>query len=77
MDRFKLMATYESIVRLGGYTPAAKELGVTRAMVSKRILELERVLNIKLLNRTTQRIGTTAAGIDYYNSCVSVLADGT
>lgn len=75
MDRFKLMATYESIVRLGGYTPAAKELGVTRAMVSKRILELERVLNIKLLNRTTQRIGTTAAGIDYYNSCVSVLAD--
>ena len=75
MDRFKLMATYESVVRLGGYTPAAKELGVTRAMVSKRILELERVLNTKLLNRTTQRVGTTAAGVDYYNSCVSVLAD--
>ena len=75
MDRFKLMATYESVVRLGGYTPAARELGVTRAMVSKRILELERVLNVKLLNRTTQRIGTTTAGIDYYNSCVSVLAD--
>jgi DNA-binding transcriptional LysR family regulator len=75
MDRFKLMATYESVVRLGGYTPAAKELGVTRAMVSKRILELERVLNTKLLNRTTQRVGTTAAGIDYYSSCVAVLAD--
>jgi DNA-binding transcriptional LysR family regulator len=75
MDRFKLMATYETVVRLGGYTPAAKELGVTRAMVSKRILELERVLNVKLLNRTTQRIGATAAGVDYYNSCVAVLAD--
>lgn len=75
MDRFKLMATYESVVRLGGYTPAARELGVTRAMVSKRILELERVLNTKLLNRTTQRVGTTAAGVDYYKSCVSVLAD--
>lgn len=75
MDRFKLMTTYESVVRLGGYTPAAKELGVSRAMVSKRILELERILNVKLLNRTTQRIGTTAAGVDYYNSCVSVLAD--
>jgi DNA-binding transcriptional LysR family regulator len=69
------MATYETVVRLGGYTPAAKELGVTRAMVSKRILELERVLNVKLLNRTTQRIGTTTAGVDYYKSCVSVLAD--
>lgn len=75
MDRFKLMATYESVVRLGGYTPAAKELGVTRAMVSKRILELERVLDTKLLNRTTQRVGTTAAGVDYYNSCVTVLTD--
>lgn len=75
MDRFKLMTTYESVVRLGGYTPAAKELGVTRAMVSKRILELERVLNVRLLNRTTQRIGTTTAGVDYYNSCLSVLAD--
>jgi DNA-binding transcriptional LysR family regulator len=75
MDRFKLMTTYESVVRLGGYTPAAKELGVTRAMVSKRIFELERVLNVRLLNRTTQRIGTTASGVDYYKSCVSVLAD--
>lgn len=75
MDRFKLMETYEAVVRLGGYTPAARELGVTRAMVSKRIFELERVLNVKLLNRTTQRIGTTAAGVDYYNSCVAVLAD--
>ncbi|MFM2129824.1 MAG: Bacterial regulatory helix-turn-helix protein lysR family, partial [Pseudomonadota bacterium] len=46
MDRFKLMATYESVVRLGSYTAAARELGVTRAMVSKRILELERFLNV-------------------------------
>lgn len=75
MDRLKLMATYEAVVRLGGYTPAAKELGITRAMVSKRILDLELALNVKLLNRTTQRIGTTAAGIDYYDSCVSLLAE--
>lgn len=75
MDRFKLMETYEAVVRLGGYTPASKELGVTRAMVSKRIFELEHILNVRLLNRTTQRIGTTAAGIEYYQSCLSVLAD--
>lgn len=75
MDRFKLMATYESVVRLGSYTAAARELGVTRAMVSKRILELERVLDVRLLNRTTQRLGTTADGADYYKSCVTVLAD--
>ncbi|HTI85804.1 MAG TPA: LysR family transcriptional regulator [Alphaproteobacteria bacterium] len=75
MDRYKLMETFESVVRLNGYTPAAKELGVTRAMVSKRILELEGLLNVKLLTRTTQRIGTTAAGVEYYRSCAAVLAD--
>lgn len=75
MDRFKLMATYESVVRLASYTAAARELGVTRAMVSKRILELERILSVRLLHRTTQRLGTTPDGADYYKSCVSVLAD--
>jgi DNA-binding transcriptional LysR family regulator len=75
MDRLKLMATYELVVRLGTYSAAARELGVTRALVSKRILELERVLNVRLLNRTTQRIGTTSEGADYYKGCVSVLAD--
>lgn len=39
MDRLRLMATFEAVVRLGGYTPAAKELGVTRAMISQRNLE--------------------------------------
>lgn len=75
MDRFKLMATYESVVRLGSFTAAAHELGVTRAMVSKRILELERVLDVRLLNRTTQKIGTTAEGADYYESCLSIVTD--
>jgi DNA-binding transcriptional LysR family regulator len=75
MDRLKLMATYESVVRLGGYTPASKELGVTRAMISKRIQDLEEALNVKLLNRTTQRIGMTATGVRYYKDCQTILAD--
>lgn len=75
MDRFKLMETYVAVVKLRSYTRAAKELGVTRAMVSKRVQDLEAALNAKLLNRDTHRLSVTATGADYYESCVAMLAD--
>lgn len=75
MDRFKLMETYAAVVRLGSYTRAAKELGVTRALVSKRIQDLEIGLKVKLLSRNTQRLSVTSAGSDYYESCVSLLSE--
>jgi DNA-binding transcriptional LysR family regulator len=75
MDRLKLMETYAAVVKRGSYTRAAKELGVTRAMVSKRIQDLEAALNVKLLNRDTHRLSPTPTGTDYYDNCVSLLAD--
>jgi DNA-binding transcriptional LysR family regulator len=75
MDRLKLMETYAVVVKLGSYTRAAQELGVTRAMVSKRIQDLEAALNVKLLNRNTHRLSPTMTGTDYYENCVSLLAD--
>lgn len=75
MDRFKLMETYVAVVRLRSYTRAAKELGVTRAMVSKRVQDLEATLNARLLNRNTHRLSVTTTGADYYDSCVAMLAD--
>ena len=75
MDRFKLMETYVAVVKLRSYTRAAKELGVTRAMVSKRVQDLEAALNARLLHRNTHRLSVTATGADYYESCVGMLAD--
>lgn len=75
MDRFKLMETYVAVVKLRSYTRAAKELGVTRAMVSKRVQDLEAALNARLLNRNTHRLSVTATGADYFENCVAMLAD--
>lgn len=75
MDRLKLMETYATVVKLGSYTRAAKELGVTRAMVSKRIQDLEASLSVKLLNRNTHRLSPTMTGTDYYENCVTLLAE--
>ena len=75
MDRLKLMETYAAVVKSGSYTRAARELGVTRAMVSKRIQDLEAALGAKLLNRNTHGLSVTGIGGDYYESALGLLAD--
>lgn len=73
MDIAKLMQSYAAVVKLGSFTQAAEELGATRALISKRIKELESTLGVKLLNRNTHGLSVTAAGADYYEGCVSLL----
>lgn len=75
MDRFKLMETYVTVVRLGSFTSAARELGVTRAMTSRRVQELEHELGVRLLNRNSHGLNTTGVGADYYRRCVELLDD--
>ncbi|HEY4134078.1 MAG TPA: LysR family transcriptional regulator [Alphaproteobacteria bacterium] len=74
MDRLKLMETYVAVVKNGSYTRAARELGVTRAMVSKRVQDLEDVLDTKLLHRNTHGLSTTSIGQDYFDSATGLLA---
>lgn len=54
----------------GSLTTAAQQLGVTSPTVSKRLAALERRLGVRLMNRTTRRVGLTAEGEAY-------LADGS
>jgi len=44
------------------YKMAGDELGLSRSKVSKRIVALEQVLGVKLLNRSSRSISLTAAG---------------
>jgi DNA-binding transcriptional LysR family regulator len=74
MDIVKLMESYAAVVKLGSFTKAAKEVGATRAMISKRIKVLESRLSVKLLNRNTHGLSVTAAGADYYENCVPLLS---
>lgn len=46
----------------GSYTAAAQRLGVSKAAMSQRIQELESVLGISLVRRTTRSVRLTEAG---------------
>jgi DNA-binding transcriptional LysR family regulator len=75
MDRLKLMETFVAVVQAGSYASAARQLGVTRALVSIRLQDLEGALSVRLLNRDNHHVSTTPMGAEYYETCLSVLSE--
>lgn len=56
------LPTFEAAARLGSFTRAAAELGVTQAAVSRQIRRLEEDLNTPLFLRSHRRVELTAQG---------------
>ena len=57
----------------GVLSAAAREMGRSKALVSKYVGELEDELGVRLLNRTTRQISTTEAGQAYYREASDIL----
>lgn len=75
MDRFNNMTVFVAVVNEQGFTAAAEKLGLSRAQVSKLVMQLESHLGTRLLNRTTRRISLTETGRIYYERCKLILDD--
>jgi DNA-binding transcriptional LysR family regulator len=59
------LANLESFVRsaeLGGFSPAARRLGLTPAAVSRNVAMLEKSLGIRLFQRSTRKLALTESG---------------
>ncbi len=75
MDRLMTMTTLVKVVKYASFTAAAEDLGISRTLVSRHIADLEAHLGIRLLNRTTRSVTPTAAGQQYHDLCLRVLAE--
>lgn len=73
MDRLNAMSTFVQVVEQKSFSAAAARLGLSRAQVSKSVMQLEAHLGTRLLNRTTRRIGLTDSGRIYYQRCREIL----
>ncbi len=62
MDRMTAIAVFVETAERGSLTAAARALDMSRAMATRYLAELERWLGVRLLHRTTRRIGLTTAG---------------
>jgi DNA-binding transcriptional LysR family regulator len=69
MDRLR------TVMRSGSFTIAARQLGVSRALVSRHIIDLERHLGIRLLNRSTRNLMPTDEASAYLQFCEQILSD--
>lgn len=65
--------TFVIVTQLGHFAKAAKVLQVTPAAVSKKISELEKQLQVKLLHRTTRLCQLTEVGERYYQQWLAIL----
>lgn len=63
------------MARSEGFSAAANELGLSKAMVSKHVSRLEAKLGVRLLNRTTRRVGLTEAGAAYRDRMKELLQE--
>lgn len=69
------MRSFRNVVEAGGFSAAARRLGLSKAAISKQIAELEAHFGTTLLHRTTRRLNTTEAGRRYYEHCVRLLEE--
>ncbi len=65
-DRATELAALVKAIEGGGFSSAARALGVTPSAISKTITRLEARLGVRLLNRTTRRLTTTPEGEAFY-----------
>ena len=69
------MEAFATVVDQGGFTDAARKMGISKSAVSKHVSSLEARLGARLLNRTTRRVSPTEIGLVYYDRARRVLND--
>lgn len=75
MGRLDDLAAFAAVVQAGSFTRAAAQLGITQSSLSQTIRNLERRLDLKLLNRTTRSVSPTEAGERLFQTVAPRLAD--
>src|SRR4051812_42830677 len=67
--------TFVEVANSGGLSPAAKRLGVSKSIVSRRIARLEKSLRTRLLARSTRGASLTEAGASFREHAAKITAE--
>jgi len=69
------LRVFVRVVATGSLSAAARELGLSLAVVSKRLAALEKRLRVVLLHRTTRSQSLTDEGRAFHARCVRILTE--
>jgi DNA-binding transcriptional LysR family regulator len=74
MTDFTDMEIFARVVAASSLSGAGREMGLSPAVVSKRLKRLEERLGTRLLQRTTRQVALTEAGQGYHERVLAILA---
>lgn len=75
MSKFKELEAFVQVANKGSLAAAAKEEGVTPAIIGRRLDALEDRLGVRLLVRTTRKLTLTQEGEAFLEDCQRILTD--
>lgn len=75
MNPFEDMRVFVQVMESGSFTAAADKLGLSKQFVSRRLMQLEERLGVRLLNRSTRRLDVTPLGQAYYEAALRLLGE--
>ena len=70
------MVVFVKVVEAGSFSEAARQLGTSPSAVSRSVARLEKALAIRLLQRTTRKLGLTPEGERYLQRLYEQLQAG-
>lgn len=66
---------FVEVVNEGGFSAAARKLGMPRSRISRRIGLLEENLGVRLVQRSTRYFAVTDIGQEYYGHCLAMTVE--
>jgi DNA-binding transcriptional LysR family regulator len=75
MDTLTSIKVFRQVVESGSFVSAAERLDLSPAMVSKHVMQAEKRLGVRLLNRNSRTLSLTEPGRVYFERCKTILDD--
>lgn len=69
MIDFNAIAAFVAVADAGTFSGGAREIGIPKGSISRRISRLEKELGVRLFHRTTRKVTLTDIGQAYYLRC--------
>ncbi len=67
------MSAFVAVAKARGFSAAARELGIPLATISRRVVDLERDMGVRLLHRSTRQVVLTEIGQNFFATCERIL----
>lgn len=69
------MMLFAKVVDAQSYSQAARDAGIPKSTISRKISQMEEALGVRLLQRNTRQLRLTQVGREVYDNCLNILRE--